>query len=74
MGSVTVLFRLSVAISQGNELTRSTPGDTRPHSFQLAEPLSVGNIGLIRDGKVAGSGILYLTPTRYTVTTRMILH
>ena len=29
---------------------------------------------LIRDGKVGGSGILYLTSTRYTVTTRMILH
>ena len=26
---------------------------------------------LIRDGEVGGSGILYLTPTRYTVTTRM---
>ena len=29
---------------------------------------------LIRDGEVGGSGIIYLTPTRYTVTTRMILH
>ena len=29
---------------------------------------------LIRDGEIGGSGILYLTPTRYTVTTRMILH
>ena len=29
---------------------------------------------LIRDGEVGGSGILYLTPTRYTVTTRMVLH
>ena len=29
---------------------------------------------LIRDGEVGGSGFLYLTPTRYTVTTRMILH
>ena len=29
---------------------------------------------LIRDGEVGGSGILHLTPTRYTVTTRMILH
>ena len=29
---------------------------------------------LIRDGKVVGSGILYLTPTRSTVTTRMILN
>ena len=29
---------------------------------------------LIRDGEVWGSRILYLTPTRYTVTTRMILH
>ena len=29
---------------------------------------------LIRDWEVGGSGILYLTPTRYTVTTRMILH
>ena len=29
---------------------------------------------IIRDGEVGGSGILYLTPTRYTVTTRMILH
>ena len=27
---------------------------------------------LIRDGEVGGSGILYLTPDRYTVTTRMI--
>ena len=29
---------------------------------------------LIRDGEVGGSGISYLTSTRYTVTTRMILH
>ena len=29
---------------------------------------------LIRDGEVGVSGILYLTPTRYNVTTRMILH
>ena len=29
---------------------------------------------LIRDGEVGGSGILYLTRTRYIVTTRMILH
>ena len=29
---------------------------------------------LIRDGEVEGSGFLYLTPTRYTVPTRMILH
>ena len=29
---------------------------------------------LIRDGEIGGSGILSLTPTRYTVTTRMILH
>ena len=30
---------------------------------------------LIRDGEVGGSGFfLHLTPTRYTVTTRMILH
>ena len=29
---------------------------------------------LIRDGDVGGSGFLYLPPTRYTVTTRMILH
>ena len=29
---------------------------------------------LIRDGEVGESGVLYLTPTRYTVTTRMILH
>ena len=29
---------------------------------------------LIRDGEVGGSGIWYLTPTRYTVTTRMIVH
>ena len=29
---------------------------------------------LIRDVEVGGLGILYLTPTRYTVTTRMILH
>ena len=29
---------------------------------------------LIRDGEVGGSGIIHLTPTRCTVTTRMILH
>ena len=29
---------------------------------------------LIRDVEAGGSGILYLTPIRYTVTTRMILH
>ena len=28
---------------------------------------------LIRDGKLGGQEFLYLTPTRYTVTTRMIL-
>ena len=34
-------------------------------------------LGLIRDGEVGGGGgqeYLYLTPTRYIVTTRMILH
>ena len=33
-------------------------------------------VRLIRDGEVGGggSGILYITPTRYTVITRMILH
>ena len=31
-------------------------------------------VRLIRDGEVEGLGILYLTPTRYTVTTRTILH
>ena len=29
---------------------------------------------LVRDGEVGGSGLIYLTPTRYTVTTTMILH
>ena len=29
---------------------------------------------LIRDGEVGGSGLIYLTPTRYTVTTGMILY
>ena len=29
---------------------------------------------LIRDGEVGGSGISYLIPTRFTVTTGMILH
>ena len=29
---------------------------------------------LIRDEEVGGGEFLYLTPTRYTVTTRMILH
>ena len=29
---------------------------------------------LISDGEVGGSGILYLIPTCYTITTRMILH
>ena len=29
--------------------------------------------GLIGTGKLGGQEILYLTPTRYTVTTRMIL-
>ena len=29
---------------------------------------------LIRDGEIGGREFLYLTPTRYTVTTRMILH
>ena len=38
-------------------------------AFRPQKPLR-----LIRDGEVGGSGILYLTPTRYTVTTRMILH
>ena len=31
-------------------------------------------LSLPRDWDIGGSGILYLTPTRYTVTTRMILH
>ena len=35
---------------------------------------STETIQAYRDGEVGGSGILYLTPTRYTVTTRMILH
>ena len=30
-----------------------------------------GNMGRIRDGEVEGREFLYLTPTRYTVTTRM---
>ena len=29
---------------------------------------------LVRDGEVGGREFLYLTPTRYTVTTRMTLH
>ena len=29
---------------------------------------------LIRDGEAGGSGILFVTPTRYTVTARMTLH
>ena len=32
------------------------------------------SLRLTTDGEVGGSGILYLTPTCYTVTTRMILH
>ena len=39
-------------------------GALRPH-----KPLR-----LIRDGEVGESGMLYLTPTLYAVTTRMILH
>ena len=35
---------------------------------------STETIRLIRDGEVGGSGISYLQPTRYTVTTTMILH
>ena len=38
-------------------------------AFRPQKPLR-----LIRDGEVGGSGILYLTPTRSTVATRMILH
>ena len=30
--------------------------------------------GLLGTGKLGGQEFLYLTPTRYTVTTRMILH
>ena len=29
---------------------------------------------LMRDGEVGGREFLYLTPTRYTVTTKMLLH
>ena len=47
-----------------------TPGKERKHwALRPQKPLR-----LIRDGEVGGSGILYLTPTRYAVTTRMILH
>ena len=46
------------------------PAQLRKHeALRPQKPLR-----LIRDGEVGGSGILYLTPTRYTVTTRMILH
>ena len=47
-----------------------TMGKERKHwALRPQKPLR-----LIRDGEVGGLGILYLTPTRYTVTTRTILH
>ena len=59
--STTKCKRTSVQLSVSNE---------RKHwALHPQKPLR-----LIRDGKVGGSGILYLAPTRYTVTTRMILH
>ena len=57
--------------------------DEMPPPWTVISHVRVGNIGLlrpqkplrfIRDGEVGGSGILHLTPTRYAVTTRMILH
>ena len=51
-------------------LNLPTGGKERKHwALRPQKPLR-----LIRDGEVGGSGILYLTPTRYAVTTRMILH
>ena len=44
--------------------TRSETGVLRPQ-----KPLR-----RIRDEEVGGREFLYLTPTRYTVTTRMVLH
>ena len=32
------------------------------------------HLGLLGTGKLGGREFLYLTPTRYTVTTRMTLH
>ena len=49
---------------------RLTGANERKHgALRPQKPLR-----LIRDGEVGGSGILHLTPTPYTGTTRMILH
>ena len=64
--SVLYLYSPLVACgSDGQDFSRKH-GALRPQ-----KPLR-----LIRDGEVGGGGreFLYLTPTRYTVTTRMILH
>ena len=59
---------LTSSDTQSREL--SEVGKERKHwALRPQKPLR-----LIRDGEVGGSGILYLTPTRYAVTTRMILH
>ena len=63
----------------------STPGLSllSPTSYSVLLPCQLGNIGLhvhrnrcglLRTGKLGGREFLYLTLTRYTVTTRMTLH
>ena len=51
------------------QVTRVERKERKRGAFRSQKPLR-----LIRHGEVGGSGILYLTPTRYTVTTLMILH
>ena len=59
----TTLAILRDMLCAGSTTTGRKHGALRPQ-----KPLR-----LIRDGEVGG-GISYLTPTRYTVATRMILH
>ena len=50
---------------------KETLGFTPIETIQLIRD---GEVGWVGSGGGGLSGILYLTPTRYTVTTRMILH
>ena len=70
--SVSLCLSVSVSLSLDGwvEGGMVSSGNVRKHlALRPQKPLR-----LIRDGEVEGSGILFLTPTRYTVTTRMILH
>ena len=64
------------ALSRGSSPSETTCSEVR-HSLCGRKHWALRQqkpLRLIRAGEVGGPGFLYLTPTRYTVTTRMILH